>query len=347
MGKHKSEKTALSQPLFSVLVEFTKLKQASTYEIFKILKTTPRKVAYKNIHTKIQNLLSLKLIKRINKLDRQHGAIFYQLTEFGIEYLLSQKTSNWAEYYGTEFIKNHGDYFFFKQFAYPYLDRTTLEQLRSPDIVLDFFQYFADCKRILDFAREELDVLDRTGVITFHVLFWDEIREPIAGDIELEKFLMHLKQMFKLSWITNRPKIRNIDDSTTEISEVGKFLTLKIDETKTKVSLQFKNKVLFEYQVESNFNRLELSRSEPIAQKDRILHVDNNLTSGVAKYLEKLMYSLIRYSNVKYMIDSVESTRKHDLNLLANDRKFLMILLGAKDQFNRSYNKFMKYRNKS
>lgn len=344
MLKHKPEKTVLSQPLFSVLVEFTKLKQASTYEIFKILKTTPRRVAYKNIHAKIHTLLSLKLIKKINKLDRQHGAIFYQLTEFGIEYLLSEKASNWAEYYGTEFIKNHGDYFFFKRFAYPYFHRTTLEQLRSPDIVLDIFLYFAECKRILDYARGELEELDRSGVITYHVLFWDEIRKPVRGDIELEKFFSHLRGMFKLKWLTARAKIRNIDNNTTEISDKGNFLSLKIDETKTKVSLSVNNKVIFEYNVESKFNQLCLLRFEPIAQENRTMYVDDHIAKDIAKYLEKLTFSLIGYSNVKYMIESIEFTRKHDLTLIANDRKFSVLLLAAKDQFNRSFDKLMKYR---
>ena len=141
----------------------------SIYQIFKKIENKDlKKIAYKNVHKKVQKLIGLKLIERVvdsskfQEIELEKGAKYYKLSEEGIFALFYdsnilanpnyyyydqisngknkdiQKISNIFLDYKKEIYRYHKDCNFFKLCLYPwicvdtilYLDEDTLDKIR-------------------------------------------------------------------------------------------------------------------------------------------------------------------------------------------------------------------------
>ena len=79
-------KRGLDEMALGMLGQFAWEKYLSAYQIHSKLNSTPEKLAYKNVNTRINVLLDLGLIQKTDDIDTNniHGARYYTLTEYGI-----------------------------------------------------------------------------------------------------------------------------------------------------------------------------------------------------------------------------------------------------------------------
>jgi hypothetical protein len=138
-------KPKLSPPLISTLSQFSKQKETSAYQVCNLLKETSFACEYKNVHERVQKLLTLKLIKKLNKPFAEHGAVYYTLTSYGIETLIICDRRDGADYYINKLAKNYGSDQLFKTFAYQFFERTTLAQISNETILYYLREYFFQC----------------------------------------------------------------------------------------------------------------------------------------------------------------------------------------------------------
>src|SRR5689334_17325 len=80
----------ISEENIELLCLFVVKPHLSIYQVYKTFEQQGRKIAYKNVHKKVQRLIDLKLIERItdasnfNERELDRGAKYYKLSEEGI-----------------------------------------------------------------------------------------------------------------------------------------------------------------------------------------------------------------------------------------------------------------------
>src|SRR6185503_9738869 len=82
-----SKDPLFDKSLLDTLQHFAWSKYVSSYQIFSNIQDTPWKMAYKNVHKKVNALLSAGLIQKTEIDDihsNRHKAKYYKLTEYGI-----------------------------------------------------------------------------------------------------------------------------------------------------------------------------------------------------------------------------------------------------------------------
>jgi DNA-binding PadR family transcriptional regulator len=145
-----------------ILSHYSERSSASTYEIFKALKSTPSKMAYKNVHKRIQRLKALGFIKLVKAEKEGHAAKYYALTEAGLYqlFLRNKKPSFILRF--SWIIDNYGDSAIFDTFLYPYFNKQTLTSIRQPSKTLKIYEIFEDVNfKVLHFIVEYLHVCCR------------------------------------------------------------------------------------------------------------------------------------------------------------------------------------------
>lgn len=131
-------------------------KYLSAYQICK-LKSTPRKLAYKNVNKRVKALSLSGLIQK-KQIKSNHNAIHYMLTEYGIYQLFLKKfTSSLLsqphlgrgrmmanDYARLYFLRNYSYSLLLKIFLYPYFKKKTLLAIGGT-ILRDLYKYLSTC----------------------------------------------------------------------------------------------------------------------------------------------------------------------------------------------------------
>jgi DNA-binding PadR family transcriptional regulator len=138
--------TKIGDAALRILHYFVLRKYSSTYQIYSELKKSPSRMAYKNVHKRVQRLEALQLIQRLEVKDAQHGAKYYRLTEAGIYHLFLHFSHPSFVFDFPRIVENYGDFAFFDLFLYRYFKRDTLMSInrltRKPVVVKDLFEDF-------------------------------------------------------------------------------------------------------------------------------------------------------------------------------------------------------------
>jgi hypothetical protein len=133
-------------------------KQWSTYSIHASLRKNGKKMAYKNVYTRIKKLENLNLIEKEPD-ESKYGAIYYKLTTQGLLYQLSRfvnledeisddETLSWSD-----FLDHYYNNIIIETLLLPYFESETL---KHSNITLYFavLSYLRDCYQLtLDAAN--------------------------------------------------------------------------------------------------------------------------------------------------------------------------------------------------
>ena len=132
-------------------------KYLVAYQVFSKLKSTPGKMAYKNVNKRVKALYLSRLIQK-KEFKSNHNAIYYMLTECGIYQLFLEKFNSsilsqphfgrgrmMANDYARLFLlRNYSDSALFKIFLYPYFKKETLLAIGGT-ILRDLYTYLSTC----------------------------------------------------------------------------------------------------------------------------------------------------------------------------------------------------------
>ena len=162
----------LNEENIDLLCLFVVKSRMSIYQVYKIFEKEGKKIAYKNVHKKVQRLIDLKLIERVTdtsnfeERDLARGAKYYKISEEGIfaifdnpsltfsnldaivEAHKQQKSKNIFKLdmidYKHEIYKYHKDCNFYRLFLFPWITIETIENL-DPVIIDIINNYLYDC----------------------------------------------------------------------------------------------------------------------------------------------------------------------------------------------------------
>jgi hypothetical protein len=188
--------TRLDDTSLDIIGHFAAEKYPSAYQICSRLKSTPQKLAYKNVNKRINTLLLSGLIKEteVTGIDNKHRARYYTLTEYGIYRLFLSRLNYFItnQATGLTFFQNYSDSALFEVFLYPYFKKETLLAI-GPSLLLDLYGYLSTCCESI-----ERNILD-SGFIDIATVFFEPIFswEKVPGK-DSQLLLRHLKHMFKL-----------------------------------------------------------------------------------------------------------------------------------------------------
>jgi hypothetical protein len=339
----KINEIKLSSASFYTLYQFATSKSLSTYQVFSLLKKTPYKSEYKNVYKKVQNLHSLNLIEKLPKtLDNiEHGAIFYKITSIGIFYLMENMSSN----LNFEILKHHGEDPFFKIFVYPYFEQHTLINLKFDHIKHEIFNYFNSCCRILKDLFHYIKSIEKDKGIYSWVEFWDALPLYRNEDDEKERFISILRYRFNLKWLDSKAKIEKIDEYTITISQNNRIIYLKLNKSKTRAVLSYRNKILYEYIIrpldeKDPDHNMRIEAFEPKTVEQLINDKEEEVRIEIYENIENLSISLLKYCVRRYQFTNAERERIEDITNIAKDSKFIKVLESAEEKYNKNFSNF-------
>jgi len=136
----------------TILLYFATQENFSVYQIFSRLESTPNRMAYKNVHKRVQRLKELAFIKRTEGKETTHKAIFYKLSEAGLFYLFLKVEKLSFIFDIPSILASYSDYEFFEAFVYHHFEKATLKSIKevSPvnlQVVTGLFQYLKECSK--------------------------------------------------------------------------------------------------------------------------------------------------------------------------------------------------------
>src|SRR6187200_740819 len=152
-----------------ILMQYLERPYLSTYQIFIILKKMGKnyEMAYKNVHKRIKQLHSLKLIEIIGKesidteRESMHNPKYYRLTTGGLFHLISKdKTAILYKNSGMgrkKIFQNYSDSIIFRTLLYPYFEEETLLQIKNQMLFTEIFSYLNKCCTITDTVIELIE----------------------------------------------------------------------------------------------------------------------------------------------------------------------------------------------
>ncbi|MGD9534597.1 MAG: hypothetical protein AB7V56_12625 [Candidatus Nitrosocosmicus sp.] len=363
-------KLDLSMASRFALLQFLKKHYLSTYEVCKILESSDYSADYKNIHKKIKKLLSLGLLykmkpERMNKIP-EHGSIYYEITSAGLIYLLSHVYEDEIELADLE--KFEGDGFFKLLIHNSSINIKSLKNLKSFEALRIFINFFREIAQCVITELKDLEEVKRVGYYEIpgsrwsHFLKYDPYKDDEYRDEVCELLYSQYKQHwdYDLDWIKDTEIIekRIIDDTTIEFYSNENALLFKIDETKTKASVISNGEELGWYTVKrenGDFIIYHVLFDDVDSYFRRGLMI--NLSRKIEKLLTEFKLSIIRLSYYKYEYGYFDGEKidyrdqeiieiENDVKLLANDRDVLHLISSLKENIDKIYTEFMKYKSK-
>jgi hypothetical protein len=195
-------------------------KYLSAYQICK-LKSTSRKLAYKNVNRRVKTLSLSGLIQK-KQIKSNHNAIHYMLTEYGIYQLFSKKfTSSLLsqphlgrgkmmanDYARLYFLHNYSNSRLFKIFLYPYFKKKTLLAIGGT-ILRDLYKYLSTCCHRIDGSEEPIEQIVNDAVALIEQLIYRFVYQLAAPETSEEfssyrenlsqddKFMKAVKQIYE------------------------------------------------------------------------------------------------------------------------------------------------------
>ncbi len=214
----------ITPDMFDMLSLFTFNQYLSIYQIHKIWKDNVKKIAYKNIHIKIQKLIEFNLIERetndskFKERELERGAKYYILSEEGIFALLYYNSISTLSYhiyenqsfkngktkedkaeifneYEKEIFKNHPNCDLFKLFLYPWISLDTIKKLSASGDLIDKIRISLNARCNL-IKRQLLRFPGGMNFSYFHGSQFKFNSNPEEKDIEIT--LLHYKAVFSL-----------------------------------------------------------------------------------------------------------------------------------------------------
>ncbi len=207
-----------------ILDQFVRKSDFSAYDIYSNLKTTELKMAYKNIHKRIQRLYSLNLIGRVER-SSQRSAKYFQLTPEGVYYFLRKWRDAGVMKNGKEIFENYGNDDAFKVFLYPYLNYETIIQIDSQEVYVRILEYMRECCNEIQSVLERMKsdginfdsaVQNDTNTISYGIIVIKIIDSTIKNKLVLHLLsgliyeLEHLKEQKKLLLLANDNKFMSV-----------------------------------------------------------------------------------------------------------------------------------------
>jgi hypothetical protein len=216
--------TRLDERSLDILEQFIWEKYLSAYQIHSKLKSTPRKLAYKNVNKRLKQLLSSDLLEKVesDSTNSKHNAIQFRLTEYGIYQLFLNRLSSIAPnkieveeppsppLNSVAFLRNYSDSDLFQIFVYPYFKKETLLAI-GPIILFGVYSYLSTCCHGIESEVKNFGPWFR------HIFSWNEV--PGKDNIWL---LKHLQEVFKLE---------NIDRYDIKKEDAGEYSTITVNVT--------------------------------------------------------------------------------------------------------------------
>lgn len=346
--KSRITEVKLSEESLFTLYQFSKNKYLSTYQVHRLLNNTRYKSEYKNVHKKVQNLLSLDLIEKLprNLNNIQHGAIYYKLTSTGVFYLMLNSDSYLLE--DIEIIKYFGSDQFFEFFIYPYFKNQTLCNLKLDRIIFYFQRHFTSIGKIIIELLKDLEDIDKNNGIFLIIGSWDLLstNKKIEFKDEWEAFIFSLKRRLNLKWLDYDVKVKKIDNHTVTFEKDNEVIYLRFNESKTNLIISNNNKELYRFLVRKLNKSILIG--ELIKQtveyeiKDRLKRFDK----WIPEKVEELAVSLVKYSvPIKYSFNNEEIERIADIKTLSKDKNFIKIIKAVEKKYKEYFDNFLKEAN--
>jgi hypothetical protein len=338
----------LDERSFDVLEQFIWEKNLSAYQIHSKLKSTPKKLAYKNVNKKTNTLLSSGLIQKVeaDSTNSKHNAIPYRLTEYGIYQLFLNRLRSIAPSRievenSMAFLDNYSDSALFEIFVYPYFKKKTL--LVVGHVALwPLYRYLSTCCHGI---QSELKSFSPSW---FRSIFsWNGVRETGKGEKvpgkDNERLLKHLQRVFELESI-DRYDIKKEDANeystiTVNITtpSLPSLIMIRLNKMTNKVSVmstvagQYK-----ELQYEVRHEGQEILVDEQMPKEFSSWFIIGRLERGI----EQIIYEIV------CQLASKEETRQqYYTKILSQDDRFMKsvqeIYENRQKNFERVYHNLM------
>jgi hypothetical protein len=177
------------------------------------------------------------------------------------------------------------------------------------------------------------------------IFFWDDIPDTDT----VEDLLFKLLTSFGQEWLESGCEVKKLDDNKTiRISKGKKILYLKSDDTKAKVNLIFRGKLLHQYRIKP----FELDKTKTLVYDVATKHtwkesiqakLNSNTLFDFHEEVERLCFSLLAvYQNPSDHFNYDRREIIHDLNVFKNDLHFLKLLDIVSKKYLSFYKEFTK-----
>jgi hypothetical protein len=214
ISKGWNKEAAPGPVALNILEVFIHNESLSTYQIYSKLKFTRMKMAYKNVHKIIQRLLTLGLLVKTKKHERNlygndHNAKYYKLSEAGIFRLFLMRPEgilvDRLSFMTLEHPKLKMDEEFSRYYGYCELFRTFLSPIMDikllPLLHINFLRMICDylhqcCKTI-----EDILLIEDHGVPVESIIGrWNEVLDGLNNS-NCKRLLLSLREKFDLEFI--------------------------------------------------------------------------------------------------------------------------------------------------
>jgi len=247
-----------------------------------------RKLAYKNVNTRISVLLDSGLIQETEGIDtnNKHGARYYTLTEYGIFRLFLDRVGSFMQdqsdvrkdrksspsQNALTFLDNYSDSALFEVFLHPYFTKETLLAIGGM-LLLKLYPYLETCCQAI--ARNILEVTKYATYMYEKIFSWEKV--PGEDDMPL---LYHLQHILNLKELVKYyiKKEDNIENPTITVYLPSTApIKLELDKAKNMVSVmstadgQFKE---LQYEV-TQMDQNEMWVNKRIPSREAVVEIIN------------------------------------------------------------------------
>ena len=177
------------------------------------------------------------------------------------------------------------------------------------------------------------------------VEFWDALPLYRNKDDEKERFISILQDRFNLKWLDSEAKIENVDEYTITISQYDRVVYLKLNDSKTKAVLSYRNKILTEYIIRPLDEKkpdfaMRIEAFEPKTVEQALKDQEEVVSIEIYENVENLSISLLKYCDIRYHFTNAERGRNEDITNIAKDSKLMKVLESAEEKYNKYFSMF-------
>jgi hypothetical protein len=327
-----------------ILLQFANHPYISTYQIFSLLKKRgdAYKLAYKNVHKRIQKLLSLNLIEKVDLQSIRdplkesiHNPTYYRLSTGGLFHLIYKETSSLQFLSGTKkMFQNYSQNIIFKTLLYPYFKKQTLLKMNTLMVFTEILSYLNKCCAMTNKIIESSSYKNG-GVIVMPLLNWEN-----PGEYD-EATMGYLTYEYNLGF-KEKPKIKKIGE-TIEILSKDKSAFIWLDKKNGTAILTTADKKTYELGVETSNDSYKvgiITGTYREASFKQLIHGINYslldlATSIIMRVTEK------DYEAVAADVDIVS------FKVLSHDRKLMSLLKRTKRIFEERYQALTQLKNET
>lgn len=213
-----------------------------------------RKIAYKNVYKRVQELYSHNLIRKVNPKENEkplHDKVQYRLTSLGLFYMYYYDITN-----TNELLRNYSQNELYKIFLYPYIEQYTVESLTDESIHKEINKFLTKCCRMVDDVYlKSLKEIKETGGLSRKVGLISTLTDSLYTDdknLGSNAFIKYLRDKFKIEWLNiESSRIQLIKKNRLiKVIEGEKELLLKIESRKLRANLFDDDTLLFTFDLE-------------------------------------------------------------------------------------------------